>query len=597
MAKDLSKIVQNANVNFLRTTQAKINAGLNAATQNWQQGTFYLTKDTDRLYFAQSAEELVPLNQFIHLWENSERLPTTTDYPQLAEGDMFYWKNKNALIVYNGNGSWTQLNPDSHLFLSETHLGLTGNTTTNTATVTSTITDTTDDSTINHKAEDSFTIAGGTNVTVTTDSNSKTITIASADEDHDTTYALGTSQSNNTAIINLTGTPHDHNTAGTAASAGQITITGNNIDISSDNNGGITLSASAGINGVTNSFDDQGNFVTTINGTTGVLATSTAVVPTINYGDPDKTRATAVFDEGVASLDVYTKAQVNDLINDKLTEADALTYKGTVTNSNQATKLDKTTAKIGDTYKVSEAISSTVDLPNGAKVGDLIIATGTHDANTGADVVQGWDVIPSGDDQSLSVALYDTTDASRTEDVAIRDNNLPFLNLSVTGSSTANGVIAVTPSKNGVSETWTVSHGSAGTGTAVTWNNTVTSQQAGTSGFGPTASVDDTGTALNIKTITGLEKDAAGHITGVTTATYQIKDTHPVFRGFTAAVTEKVNDNAVTIGHNMNVDASGANHAALTSSFTISSSNENLTVSVKDQTTDEVVLGLVWGEF
>ena len=42
------------NVSFLRGTQSKLD-GLST----FQPGAFYLTEDTDRLYFAQSASELV----------------------------------------------------------------------------------------------------------------------------------------------------------------------------------------------------------------------------------------------------------------------------------------------------------------------------------------------------------------------------------------------------------------------------------------------------------------------------------------------------------------------------------------------------------
>ena len=49
-----------ANVKFLKGTQSNFN-GLTQFTD----GAFYLTTDTDRLYFAQSETECVPLNQFI----------------------------------------------------------------------------------------------------------------------------------------------------------------------------------------------------------------------------------------------------------------------------------------------------------------------------------------------------------------------------------------------------------------------------------------------------------------------------------------------------------------------------------------------------
>ena len=62
-----------ANVKFLKGTQSNFN-GL---TQ-FIDGAFYLTTDTDRLYFAQSENECVPLNQFIRTVSEAEFKALTT---------------------------------------------------------------------------------------------------------------------------------------------------------------------------------------------------------------------------------------------------------------------------------------------------------------------------------------------------------------------------------------------------------------------------------------------------------------------------------------------------------------------------------------
>lgn len=118
-----------ANVMFKRGTQAALNA-LNGFTD----GCFYLTTDTDRLYVAQSANELVELNKSITIINNVSSLPTSTSDVKGQNGKelngsevevgQFYYikagansKSGNILAVCssieNGTINWTQVNPDT----------------------------------------------------------------------------------------------------------------------------------------------------------------------------------------------------------------------------------------------------------------------------------------------------------------------------------------------------------------------------------------------------------------------------------------------------------------------------------------------------
>ena len=99
-----------ANVKFLKGTQSNFN-GLKSFTD----GAFYLTTDTDRLYFAQSETECVPLNQFIRTVSEAEFKALTTS--QVSKGDYYYIPEKNILAVCKDNNTtltWTQLNPDTN---------------------------------------------------------------------------------------------------------------------------------------------------------------------------------------------------------------------------------------------------------------------------------------------------------------------------------------------------------------------------------------------------------------------------------------------------------------------------------------------------
>jgi len=89
------------NVYFKRGTQSELNR---IQKGNYEPGAFYLTSDTNRLYFAQANDDLAELNQFIHIYDGAE-LPVSTTAEPLTEGDFYYWQSKNILMVYK-NGNW-----------------------------------------------------------------------------------------------------------------------------------------------------------------------------------------------------------------------------------------------------------------------------------------------------------------------------------------------------------------------------------------------------------------------------------------------------------------------------------------------------------
>lgn len=94
-----------ANVLFKRGTQADLNQ-----LANWQDGTFYLTTDTHRLYTCINTE-LVDLTQNVLLYNNYDDFKKAEN---LVHGDFAYISNDNILAIYRedstGTGSWTQIN-------------------------------------------------------------------------------------------------------------------------------------------------------------------------------------------------------------------------------------------------------------------------------------------------------------------------------------------------------------------------------------------------------------------------------------------------------------------------------------------------------
>lgn len=99
-----------ANVGFLRGSQAGLNTLMTNKT-GIKEGSFYLTNDTNRLYFGKSATELVALN------EGVTTVAAIADLPKGASltneiGHFYYATAENILCVYNGQ-QWVQINPDT----------------------------------------------------------------------------------------------------------------------------------------------------------------------------------------------------------------------------------------------------------------------------------------------------------------------------------------------------------------------------------------------------------------------------------------------------------------------------------------------------
>ena len=99
-----------ANVGFLRGSQANLNTLMTGKT-GIKEGSFYLTNDTNRLYFGKSATELVALNEGVITVAAIANLPKGADLSNEI-GHFYYATAENILCVYNGQ-QWVQINPDT----------------------------------------------------------------------------------------------------------------------------------------------------------------------------------------------------------------------------------------------------------------------------------------------------------------------------------------------------------------------------------------------------------------------------------------------------------------------------------------------------
>ena len=225
-------------------------------------------------------------------------------------------------------------------------------------------------------------------------------------------------QYNLTISNTKTGTDSSGNTVNTAGSSSSIGLKGSGIALS-ESNGILTLSNTGGVKSVANAFDANGQFTTTITLLTDATKTSSAITPTIRYGYG--TTSDSTFANGVAVLNVYTKAQVDDKLATELRAVNAMTFKGAVGSSGQL-DLPTTNVQNGDTYKVAAAGAyGNGDFLN-CRIGDMFIATGAE-GNDGyiptADIV--WTYIPSGNDDVQAYTLRYNTSNSKIE--LINSNN------------------------------------------------------------------------------------------------------------------------------------------------------------------------------
>jgi hypothetical protein len=533
------------NVGFKFGTQANLNKLTSAQLVA---GSFYLTSDSHRLYYAQedgSTTSLVDLNKYIKQYATLSALPSGAE-----DGDFAYIAEGNIFAVYSASkAGWVQVNEQVTLQTSSdaTKVAQSGDD----ALVTTTVKDTN-----NNSAVGSFKIAAGSGIKLTVKDGALTVDATGVD----TQYVLGSNTSTTTGIISL------KTKDGTAS--GSAVIKSSNSDtlgVSSDNAGNVTLDVAQQVEEVVNKFDANGKFTTTLGGVATVE--SEAITPTISYGN-GTTKTTATFNSGTASLSVYTveeaDAKIKADIESYLQTADAMHFAGTVGAGGTTTTLPAiTTVSNGTTYKVVEA-----GVIDGAAVGDMVIAFGTENQKTGLIDSGEWILVPSGDDQLL-------TGSATTEGVTLRDNANNIISgikvVSVAGNPvTATGVV------NDTQTTITVKHSALSTA-AVTDGTAVSQEGAGT-----------TATTTDITAITDMTVDDYGHVTAATKKKITLTDTHNHLTEVTTkATTISGTDNAINVTTTV-----GSEDETKSGSYSLSSTS----LEVKADSGNAVV-NLVWGTF
>lgn len=574
--------------NTLATQNASSTTGV------YESGAFYFVEDTNRLYLAKTKKTIVDLNQYVHV------VDSTSDLYNIAnpvDGDMYYVKGANILAYYDSQSDstnhWVQMNPDTALATSAHYAHPSSFTITGQAGQTGVEINQGIRDTKGNEFVTAFNIvAGNSNINISTTAGN-TIVLTPADQSANTTYALSVPTSNSDAVLSLNG--NDASTSVVAfAHADDVTITGST-------EGGIPTITIGGVHnvaGLTQTFDNSGILTTEIVDAGGSTLASATMQPVISYGATTATASDASFESnGKVYLNVYTKAQIDSLIEATKQEADALKYMGTIGDATTAASVLFTPAtavsgkyqgNMGDTYKVSEDFTyNNVEY----KAGDLIIAGDVANGDTDGAVT--WTRIPAGDEPVLE---FQNT-VSTSPAIAVSD-----------GASTVGGIIFVPDSRIGTSaisynaseDSSTnqleveIRHGAAGTGTAITPSSTITQNYI-------------TNSNVTATFVTGLSLDQHGHVATATLASVSFTDTHARLDTIAQSITATSTTSSVAYEGILGLD--GANSGQTFIELDMKSDNLTIipltttaagaAVSVADNTKVKptVKINMEWGSF
>lgn len=307
-----------------------------------------------------------------------------------------------------------------------------------------------------------------------------------------------------------------------------------------------------------------GGFTVALTQSEGRESKSFTINPEITYG---RTAQTAKFDGGSATLNVYTKDEIDGMLKQSGQTQDAMRFAGVITSADDVDS--KVTAGVanGDTYKVSGAFEF-----NGwnLETGDLLIVTGIEENGlVPADKID-WQYIPAGDD----------TDNYKGQ--------ATVHGLQIVREGTTNEVVGALYLTN--SDGMIELSDDAGTGTSRTV--TVAHAKSNASTTAETAAAQEAKGQLEINAVVDVEYDEFGHVTAVKTKKHTVidTDTHNNLKSVENVVVAD-GENAVSVSTTVTMNDLNDAKAA---SFKVGSENACLTVSASN---NAIAMNLVWGSF
>lgn len=545
------------NVMFRKGTQAGFN---NLSTIN--NGTFYLTTDSHRLYVGGANNEAFLLNQTVKIIANVDALEALTN---VNENDFYYIQDGNILAVYGRKDAssaleWIQINKQAPTqtagVIKSADVTLT--TENNLVSAGFTLVDN-GDNPINSTNKIKF--VGEDNIEVSIDeTDTKKIVIKGQRLQKDVNNDVVRLKLGNDIIPLTAGDTNISITSGT----------GNSIIFTAENTTTQT---------VTPAVDNEGTLSITVTDTE-----SNPVTGSVSVGIPLEDGSVALIRQK-ANTDtvgeIYSKAQIDN----KLKALNGMSFKGSVTTGADLFN-SNTNYSIGDVYIVaSDSFSLTNDqklnivnseIASGFRVGDLFIANIANGANENSNgyIPQAslkWTYVPSGNDDLADVYYTAATDTGTNE------GHNPSIELRDGGGNTR-------------AKTTFISGTDISLGTTGTVNNQELKLTINHAAYAaPTVGEPASQVAKNAFTaITSLDVQN-GHITGVNKTTFTPET-------YTLNAANSVTSSG-TIGNSgtiaVELKDSGTN--------TVGTANVKLTTSTlsfsNDTTNSAVKVDMVWGSF
>lgn len=582
-----------ANVLFKRGLQSNLDALRTSKTAN--DGTFYLTSDSHRLYVGISSGDAVPVNEGITIVNNIGQLPEVTTYEQKRQhtGQFYYVdgtdKDKNILCVFNGQ-KWVQINPNTNTEITGVEYQV--SVADNTASISYVITQT---GGTTH--QDTFSIKGDNGIGVTNTGKDITITgdtyelgVGYDSDKQEATVSLTSENTNNDSSFKIkskNGNLSMRKVAGTSGNPDTLELTVKDTILS-------TVSSGNGASAEDTSADKEGLYVkvTDSDGNEGTAR----INPSFQVGGEQSYYETVKIVNGTVALPVYSKTEIDS----KMRTLDAMTYKGTLGAGCAHTSLTPivTQLQLGDTFLIG---APTYEFTYNSKTysgkrGDMFIINGTEIPATGYidTATLTIDVVPSGDDaqqdttyivvpNATGFTIQGSTGSDAGSVVFSGDNNIA-VNVTADASDATKAKVAVTHKAMGT-QTMTKGTGDVD-GFIYNQSNDLVSQTEGST--------------LTVQVVDTILRDAAGHIKGVKVKKYNLKDTNGHMDQTETKVSGSTNaaKTVATVTQKIGFTTSGGTTTTANAIFAVSSSSLQVnTTNSSDGTTTNVSVDMVWGTF
>lgn len=581
-----------SNVKFLLGSQDALKKYINAGTGHVQaeNGTFYLTQDTHRLYVGNKDGYAVPVNEGVSTVATIEDLKKITD-PN--PGEFYYVSGANILCVYSGssdthNGGWVQINSNTNTYIVGVNTEITA--ASNVATISQKFTEATElnpSGKVNNALTDTFELAcaGGITLAVSGDRitltgvQNKQFNASRTSEDVgkvelEDTFSGKTAfniKSKNAATM----TVHTDTTGDTLV-----------LEVPDMSNTDATVTAYDG--------KDKTGFRISVADGSGTVGAD--LDPIVRVGADSQQYEYAKFKNGTVELPVYTKKEIDDL----QLKLNAMTYRGLVTTNGGTgsskwddvrTHSNGVDVSIGDTYLFDEDVTWGVS-PNQVTVtkGTLAIAKGTEVNGVITGTID-WDFVEATNDTDTTYKMdADTTNkvVRLRQHQGVKDSTVGQFAV-VDGTEITSSVSSVTNANGEAEITIKLDHASH-----VANRPTVTTIDQNKATKDPTTGAGYAET--EITAIESITTNAQGHVTDIQTRKFKLVDTNATVGAMstTAAVATAGTKSVATLTDSITLTTgAGINLAAKTNAWKIESSS----LAFSKNTNGDLNIDIVWGTF